>query len=72
MLLCHCILHKTRSSAPLWTKQYRGPGWSLTHRFICEQEASRANGIQYHHGLPVHLHVISTLKSTTPRDQDVH
>jgi len=44
----------------------------FTHRFICEQAASRAIGVQYHHGLPVHLHVISTLKGTTPRDQDVH
>jgi hypothetical protein len=42
MLLWHRILHNKRWIAPLWTKQYRGPDRSITRRFICEQEASRA------------------------------
>ena len=28
--------------APLWPKEYGGPGWSITQRFIFEQETSRA------------------------------
>jgi alkylation response protein AidB-like acyl-CoA dehydrogenase len=41
-LLWHRILHKKGWIAPLWPKQYGGPGWSLTQRFIWEQETSRA------------------------------
>src|SRR5277367_4934721 len=42
MLLWHRILHNKGWIAPLWPKQYGGPGWSLTQRFIWEQETSRA------------------------------
>jgi alkylation response protein AidB-like acyl-CoA dehydrogenase len=42
MLLWHRILHKKGWIAPLWPKEYGGPGWSITQRFIFEQETSRA------------------------------
>lgn len=41
-LLWHRILHKKGWIAPLWPKEYGGPGWSITQRFIFEQETSRA------------------------------
>jgi alkylation response protein AidB-like acyl-CoA dehydrogenase len=41
-LLWHRILHKKGWVAPLWPKEYGGPGWSITQRFIWEQETSRA------------------------------
>ena len=41
-LLWHRILHKKGWIAPLWPKEYGGPGWSITRRFIFEQETSRA------------------------------
>src|SRR6202521_1095067 len=41
-MLWHRILHKKGWIAPLWPKQYGGPGWSITQRFIWEQETSRA------------------------------
>ena len=42
MLLWHRILYKKGWIAPLWPKEYGGPGWSITQRFIFEQETSRA------------------------------
>jgi alkylation response protein AidB-like acyl-CoA dehydrogenase len=42
MLLWHRILHRKGWVAPLWPKEYGGPGWSITRRFIFEQETSRA------------------------------
>ena len=42
MLLWHRILHKKGWIAPLWPKEYGGPGWSITQRFVFEQETSRA------------------------------
>jgi len=41
-LLWHRILHEKGWIAPLWPKEYGGPGWSLTQRFIWEQETTRA------------------------------
>jgi alkylation response protein AidB-like acyl-CoA dehydrogenase len=41
-LLWHRILYKKGWIAPLWPKEYGGPGWSVTRRFIFEQETSRA------------------------------
>jgi len=41
-LLWHRILYKKGWIAPLWPKEYGGPGWSITRRFIFEQETSRA------------------------------
>ncbi|MGY3549031.1 alkylation response protein AidB-like acyl-CoA dehydrogenase [Bradyrhizobium sp. USDA 4469] len=41
-LLWHRILYKKGWVAPLWPKEYGGPGWSITQRFIFEQETSRA------------------------------
>jgi len=41
-LLWHRILYKRGWVAPLWPKEYGGPGWSVTQRFIWEQETSRA------------------------------
>lgn len=38
----HRILHKKGWIAPLWPKEYGGTGWSITQRFIWEQETSRA------------------------------
>ena len=42
MLLWHRILYRKGWIAPLWPKEYGGPGWSITRRFIFEQETSRA------------------------------
>src|SRR5712672_2160092 len=42
MLLWHRILHSKGWIAPLWPKEHGGPGWSITQRFIFEQETSRA------------------------------
>jgi len=42
MLLWHRILHKKGWIAPLWPKEHCGPGWSITQRFLFEQETSRA------------------------------
>ena len=42
MLLWHRILHKKGWIAPLWPKEFGGPGWSITRRFIFEQETTRA------------------------------
>jgi alkylation response protein AidB-like acyl-CoA dehydrogenase len=42
MLLWHRILYRKGWIAPLWPKEYGGPGWSITQRFLFEQETSRA------------------------------
>jgi len=42
MLLWHRILYRQGWIAPLWPKEYGGPGWSITQRFVFEQETSRA------------------------------
>jgi alkylation response protein AidB-like acyl-CoA dehydrogenase len=41
-LLWHRILYKKGWVAPLWPKEYGGPGWTITRRYIFEQETSRA------------------------------
>ena len=41
-MLWHRILYQKGWIAPLWPKQYGGTGWSITQRFIWEQETSRA------------------------------
>jgi alkylation response protein AidB-like acyl-CoA dehydrogenase len=41
-LLWHRILYRKGWIAPLWPQEYGGPGWSLTRRFIWDQETSRA------------------------------
>ena len=41
-VLWHRILDKKGWIAPLWPKEYGGPGWTITQRYIFEQEASRA------------------------------
>ena len=45
MLLWHRILHQKGWIAPLWPKEHGGPGWSITQRFIFEQETSRAGAL---------------------------
>jgi len=42
MLLWHRILYKKGWIAPLWPKQYGGPGWSITQRFLFERETTHA------------------------------
>src|SRR5271155_3598802 len=42
MLLWHRILHRKGWIAPLWPKEYGGPGWSITQRFLFERETTRA------------------------------
>ena len=42
MLLWHRILYRKGWIAPLWPREYGGPGWSITRRFVFEQETSRA------------------------------
>jgi alkylation response protein AidB-like acyl-CoA dehydrogenase len=41
-LLWHRILYKKGWIAPLWPKEYGGPGWTVTQRYVFEQETSRA------------------------------
>jgi alkylation response protein AidB-like acyl-CoA dehydrogenase len=41
-LLWHRILYKKGWVAPLWPKEYGGPGWTVTQRYIFERETSRA------------------------------
>jgi alkylation response protein AidB-like acyl-CoA dehydrogenase len=41
-LLWHRILYRKGWIAPLWPKEYGGPGWTITQRYIFEQETSRA------------------------------
>ncbi|SDO69964.1 acyl-CoA dehydrogenase family protein [Afipia sp. GAS231] len=42
MLLWHRILNQKGWVAPLWPREYGGPGWSITRRFIFDQETTRA------------------------------
>lgn len=42
MLLWHRILHKKGWIAPSWPKEFGGTGWSITQRYIWEQEAAAA------------------------------
>jgi alkylation response protein AidB-like acyl-CoA dehydrogenase len=41
-MLWHGILFRKGWIAPQWPKEYGGTGWSITRRFIWEQETSRA------------------------------
>src|SRR6202051_2046889 len=41
-MLWHRILYKKGWIAPLWPKEHGGPGWTITQRYIFEQETSRA------------------------------
>ena len=41
-LLWHRILYRKGWLAPGWPKEYGGTGWSLTRRFLWEQETTRA------------------------------
>src|SRR5580693_1837218 len=45
ILLWHKLLHKQGWIAPLWPKEYGGPGWTITRRFIFEQETARAGAL---------------------------
>src|SRR5260370_35791395 len=40
-LLWHRILYKKGWVAPLWPKEYGGPGWSITQRVVFEPGTSR-------------------------------
>ncbi|MCH9672861.1 MAG: acyl-CoA dehydrogenase family protein, partial [Gammaproteobacteria bacterium] len=41
VVLWHKRLHAQGWVAPSWPKQYGGPGWSLTQRYIFEEETAR-------------------------------
>ena len=41
-LLWHRILYNKGWIAPAWPKEYGGPGWTITQRYIFEQETSWA------------------------------
>jgi hypothetical protein len=43
MLLWHRILHKKGWIAPSWPKEFGGTGWSITQRYIWEQETAAAD-----------------------------
>ena len=43
MLLWHRILHKKGWIAPSWPKEFGGTGWSVTQRYIWQQEAAAAD-----------------------------
>jgi alkylation response protein AidB-like acyl-CoA dehydrogenase len=42
-LAWHKLLYKQGWVAPIWPKQYGGPGWSVTQRFLFNQEAADAD-----------------------------
>jgi acetyl-CoA C-acetyltransferase len=44
-LLWHRILYKKGWIAPLWPKEYGGAGWTITQRYVFEQETSRAGAL---------------------------
>ncbi|WP_315832398.1 acyl-CoA dehydrogenase family protein [Bradyrhizobium prioriisuperbiae] len=44
-LLWHRILHKKGWIAPLWPKEYGGPGWSIIQRYLWEQETALAGAL---------------------------
>jgi alkylation response protein AidB-like acyl-CoA dehydrogenase len=46
MLLWHKILYKKGWIAPLWPKEYGGPGWTITQRYIWDQETGLAGTMQ--------------------------
>jgi alkylation response protein AidB-like acyl-CoA dehydrogenase len=41
-LAWHKLLYQRGWVAPLWPKQYGGPGWSVTQRYIFNEECARA------------------------------
>jgi alkylation response protein AidB-like acyl-CoA dehydrogenase len=41
-LLWHRVLYRKGWIAPLWPKEYGGTGWTITRRYIFEQETARA------------------------------
>jgi len=41
-LAWHKLLYKRGWVAPIWPKQYGGPGWSVTQRFIFNEECANA------------------------------
>ena len=43
MLLWHRTLHKKGWIAPSWPKEFGGTGWSITQRYIWEQEVAAAD-----------------------------
>jgi alkylation response protein AidB-like acyl-CoA dehydrogenase len=45
MLLWHRILHEKGWIAPSWPKEFGGPGWNITQRYIWEQEAAAADTV---------------------------
>src|SRR5258707_10398506 len=47
-LAWHKLLFKKGWVAPLWPKQYGGPGWTVTQRYIFNEEVAKA-------GMPVTL-----------------
>jgi len=47
-LAWHKLLYKKGWVAPIWPKQYGGPGWSVTQRYIYGEEVAKA-------GMPVTL-----------------
>jgi hypothetical protein len=55
-MLCGIASASQGLVAPLWPKEQGGPGWSITERFIFEQETSRAGRAAgrsaRHSGLP--------------------
>jgi alkylation response protein AidB-like acyl-CoA dehydrogenase len=44
-MLWHRILYRKGWIAPLWPKQYGGTGWSITQRYIWEQETALAGAL---------------------------
>jgi alkylation response protein AidB-like acyl-CoA dehydrogenase len=42
MLLWHKVLHRKGWVAPHWPKEYGGPGWTITQRYIWAQETALA------------------------------
>ena len=67
MLLWHRILHKKGWIAPLWPKEYGGPGWSITQRFLFEGDVAGRDAPPLPFGLTMVGPVIYTFGTTSRR-----
>src|ERR1700693_3083268 len=53
-LLWHRILYRKGWIAPLWPKEYGGPGWTITQRYIFAGSRGLAPENPWHRDPPAH------------------
>ena len=64
-MLWHRILYKKGWIAPLWPKEYGGTGWSITQRFIWDQETATADTLPtLAFGLTMAIYLVSVRGTT--------